>query len=135
MPKEIRYTPRGYTESNNDYVTIDEDDMGVLMNQIIVTLAKYAELTSTSNGSLIVTNRDKELFGRRGKTSIAPGRANTRLSVLGGVVNNYYTKPAKFKNDISVNQLPYIVTVLNECCDQFGYEPIVFRNNFFNWDE
>lgn len=133
--KEIKYTAKGFTNSNNEYVTVDEDDMAYLLNQVIKTMASYAELTATSNGAGIVCNRDKELFGKRGKTTIAPGRANTRLSVLGGIVNNYYGKDEKFKNDISLSQLPYIATVLNECCDQFGLEPIVFKNQFFNWNE
>ena len=133
--KEIKYTAKGFTNSNNEYVTIDEDDMAYLMNQIIRTMAIYSELTATSNGAGIVCNRDKELFGKRGKAAIAPGRANTRLSVLGGVVTNYFKKQDAFKNDISLGQLPYIVTVLNECCDNFGFEPIVFRNTFFNWNE
>jgi hypothetical protein len=133
MAKEIKYIARGLTNSNNEYVTIDQEDMGYLMNQVIRTMATYAELTATSNGAGIVCNRDKALFGKRGKTIIAPGRENTRLSVLGGLVNNYFTKDEKFKNDISLNQLPYIVTVLNECADQFGYEPISFRNQLFEF--
>ena len=131
--KEIKYTARGLTNSNNEYVTIDSEDMCYLMNQVIRTMASYSELTATSNGAGIVCNRDKELFGKRGKTAIAPGRENTRLSILGGVVNNYFTKDDRFKNDISLGQLPYIVTVLNECCDNFGYEPIVFRNQLFDF--
>ena len=131
--KEIKYTARGLTNSNNEYVTIDAEDMCYLMNQVIRTMASYSELTATSNGAGIVCNRDKELFGKRGKTAIAPGRENTRLSILGGVVNNYFTKDDRFKNDISLGQLPYIVTVLNECCDNFGYEPVVFRNQLFDF--
>jgi hypothetical protein len=133
--KVIKYTAKGYTNSFNEYVTIDQDDMAVLMSQVIRTMASYSELTSTSNGAMIVCNRDKELFGKRGKTNIAPGRPNTRLSVLGGLVNNYYTKADNFKNDISLNQLGYITTVLNECCDQFGFEPIVFRAKLFEFGE
>lgn len=133
MAKEIKYTAKGFTNSNNEYVTIDGEDMSYLMNQIIRTMATYSELTSTSNGSAIVCNRDRELFGKRGKTAIAPGRDNTRLSVLGGVVNNYFAKDDRFKNDLSLGQLPHITTVLNECCDQFGYEAIVFRNQLFEF--
>lgn len=133
--KEIKYLPKGFTNSNNEYVTIDGDDMSYLMNQIIVTMATYAELTAMSQASSIVLQRDKEMFGKRGKTTIAPGRENTRLSHLGGFVNNYFKKQEAFKNDISVSQLPYITTVLNECCDQLGYEPIVFRSQLFNWGE
>jgi hypothetical protein len=100
-------------------------------------MATYSELTATSNGGPLVCNRDKELFGKRGKALVAPGRANTRLSVLGGMVNNYFSKEDKFKNDISISQLPYIANVLNECCDTslFNFEPIVFRNQLFNWTE
>lgn len=133
--KEIKYTPKGFTDSNNEYVTIDSDDMAYLMNQVIVTMATYAELTAMSQASGIVLQRDKEMFGKRGKTTIAPGRENTRLSQLGGFVNNYFKKIEAFKNDISVSQLPYITTVLNECCDKLGYEPIVFRSQMFNWGE
>jgi hypothetical protein len=133
--KEIRYSPKGFTNSNNEYVTIESEDMSYLMNQIIVTMATYAELTAMSQASSIVLQRDKEMFGKRGKTTIAPGRENTRLSQLGGFVNNYFKKQDAFKNDISVSQLPYITTVLNECCDQLGYEPIVFRSQLFNWGE
>jgi len=133
--KEIKYTAKGFTNSNNEYVTIDSEDMAYLMNQIIVTMATYAELTAMSQASSIVLQRDKEMFGKRGKTAIAPGRENTRLSQLGGFVNNYFKKQESFKNDISVSQLPYITTVLNECCDQLEYEPIVFRSQLFNWGE
>jgi hypothetical protein len=133
--KEIKYTAKGFTNSNNEYVTIDSEDMAYLMNQIIVTMATYSELTAMSQASSIVLQRDKELFGKRGKTAIAPGRENTRLSQLGGFVNNYFKKQESFKNDISVSQLPYITTVLNECCDQLEYEPIVFRSQLFNWGE
>jgi hypothetical protein len=133
--KEIKYTAKGFTNSNNEYVTIDSEDMAYLMNQIIVTMATYSELTAMSQASSIVLQRDKELFGKRGKTAIAPGRENTRLSQLGGFVNNYFKKQESFKNDISVSQLPYIATVLNECCDQLEFEPIVFRSQLFKWGE
>jgi hypothetical protein len=132
--KEIKYTAKGYTQSKNEYVTIDAQDMAYLMNQIIKTMATYSELTASSEGALLVTNRNKELYGRRGKSSVAPGRHNTRLSVLGGIVNNYFNKQEQFKNDISLGQLPYISHVLNECCDQFGYEPITFKNQLFQWE-
>lgn len=133
--KEIRYTPKGFTQSNNEYVTVNEQDMAHLVQQAIITMSSYAELTATSQGSHIVLQRDKELFGKRGKAAIAPGRANTRLSVLGGFVHNYFRKQDAFKNDISVGQLPYIATVLNECADQLGYEAIVFRSELFTWGE
>lgn len=135
MPKEIKYTPKGFTNSKNEYVSIDSQDMAALMNQAILTMSSYAELTATSQGSSIVLQRDKELFGRRGKTKIAPGRANTRLSVLGGFVANYFKKQDAFKNDISVSQLPYIASVLNECAEELGFEPIVFRSELFQWTE
>lgn len=135
MSKEIKYTPKGFTNSNNEYVTIDNEDMAYLMNQAIITMSTYAELTAMSQSSGLVLQRDKELFGKRGKTTIAPGRENTRLSQLGGFVNNYFKKQDTFKNDISVNQLPYIAIVLNECCEQLGFEPIVFRSQLFNWSE
>jgi hypothetical protein len=132
--KEINYTIKGFTNSNNEYVTIDSDDMSYLINQVIRTMAGYAELTASSEGSTLVCQRNKEMFGKRGKTSIAPGRSNTRLSVLGGLVNNYMGKQDSFKNDISLGQLPYITQVLNECCEEFGFEPVVFKNQLFKWD-
>jgi hypothetical protein len=132
--REINYTAKGFTNSNNEYVTVDTEDMAYLMNQVIRTLAGYAELTASSEGGVLVCQRNKEMFGKRGKTSIAPGRSNTRLSVLGGVVTNYFSKQESFKNDISSNQLPYITQVLNECCEEFGFEPIVFKNQLFKWD-
>ena len=132
--KEIKYAPKGFTDSGNEYVTISDQDMAYLMNQAILTMAAYSELTSTSQGAGIVLQRDKELFGKRGKTAIAPGRENTRLSVLGGFVTNYFKKPEVFRNDISSYQLPYITNVLNECCEQLGFEPIVFRSELFKWD-
>lgn len=132
--KEINYTAKGFTNSNNEYVTIDETDMGYLLNQVIRTMAGYAELTASSEGAQFICQRNKEMFGKRGKTRTAPGRSNTRLSVLGGIVTNYYTKQESFKNDISSNQLPYITQVLNECCEEFGFEPIVFKNQLFKWD-
>ena len=135
MAKMIEYTPKGFTLSNNEYVTIGDLDMAYLMNQAIITMANYSELTAMSQGSAIVLQRDKELFGKRGKTAIAPGRANTRLSVLGGFVNNYFKKQDIFKNDISVGQLPYISTVLNECAESLGFETIAFRSKLFDFGE
>jgi hypothetical protein len=130
---EIRYTAKGFTNSNNEYVTIDADDMARLMNQAIKTLATFAELTATSEGSRTLMNRNRELYGKRGKTDIAPGRENTIMSVIGGLVRNYMSKQDSFKNDISLNQLPYIAQALNEYGAELGYEPIVFRNQLFEF--
>lgn len=130
---EIRYSARGFTNSNNEYVTIDADDMARLMNQAIKTLATFAELTATSEGSRTLMNRNRELYGKRGKTDIAPGRENTIMSVIGGLVRNYMSKQDSFKNDISLNQLPYIAQALNEYGAELGYEPIVFRNQLFEF--
>jgi len=130
---EIRYTARGFTQSNNEYVTIDADDMSRLLNQAIKTLATFAELTATSEGSRTLMNRNRELYGKRGKTDIAPGRENTIMSVIGGFVRNYMTKQDAFKNDISLNQLPYLAQALNEYGKELGYEPIVFRNQLFDF--
>lgn len=131
--KEILYTPRGFTKSNNEYVTVSDSDMAELIQQSILTMSAYAELTATSEGSSLVCNRNKELYGRRGKSDIAPGRANTRLSVLGGFVSNYFKKDDKFRNDISMSQLPYLANVLNEVCEDLGYEPVVFRAKLFDF--
>lgn len=130
---EIRYTARGFTNSNNEYVTINEEDMARLMNQAIKTLAIFGELTATSEGSRTLMNRNRELYGKRGKTDIAPGRDNTIMSVVGGLVRNYMTKQDTFKNDISLNQLPYIAQALNEYGSELNYEPVVFRNQLFEF--
>lgn len=130
---EIKYTAKGFTNSNNEYVTILEEDMGRLMNQAIKTLAIFGELTATSEGSRTLMNRNKELYGRRGKTDIAPGRDNTIMSVVGGLVRNYISKQDTFKNDVSLNQLPYIAQALNEYGAELGYEPVVFRNQLFDF--
>jgi hypothetical protein len=132
--KEILYTPRGFTNSRNEYGTLNEEDMTYLVRQVIETLGAYAELTASSQGRMYVTNPDKEKCGKRGsKASIAPGRDNTRLSVLGGFVRNYFTKDNAFRNDISTSQMPYIESVLNECCDKFGFDAIVFRTKLFDF--
>ena len=130
---DIKYTSKGFTQSNNEYVTIDPDDMQRLMSQAIKTLATFAELTATSEGSRTLMNRNKELYGKRGKTDIAPGRENTIMSVIGGLVRNYLAKQDSFKNDISLNQLPYIAQALNEYGPELGYEPIFFRNALFDF--
>lgn len=131
--KEIQYTSKGFTQSNNEYVTIDADDMRDLMQQAITTLATFGELTATSEGSRTLMNRNKELYGKRGKTDIGPGRENTIMSVIGGLVRNYMRKDEQFKNDISLNQLPYIAQALNEYGQELGYKPIVFRNRLFDF--
>jgi len=131
--KEIKYSAKGFTQSNNEYVTIDSDDMAFMMNQAIKTLAIFGELTATSEGSRTLMNRNKDLYGKRGKTDIAPGRENTIMSVVGGLVRNYMSKQDTFKNDISLNQLPYIAQALNEYGAELGYEPIVFRNQLFDF--
>lgn len=130
---EIRYTAKGFTNSNNEYVTINPDDMTRLMNQAIKTLAIFGELTATSEGSRSLMNRNKELYGKRGKTDIAPGRENTIMSVIGGLVRNYMSKQDSFKNDISLNQLPYISQALNEYGTELGFDLIVFRNQLFEF--
>lgn len=132
--KEIHYTQKGFTNSNNEYVTIVDTDMAYLISQAIETLAMLGELTATSQGSIAVTHRNKELYGKRGKARIAPGRENTVMSIIGGLISNYYKKDQSFKNDISMGQLPYIANALNECCETLGYEPIVFRNKLIDWD-
>lgn len=130
---EIKYTSKGFTQSNNEYVTIDAEDMQKLMSQAIKTLATFAELTATSEGSRTLMNRNRELYGKRGKADIAPGRDNTIMSVIGGLVRNYLSKQDVFKNDISLGQLPYIAQALNEYGPELGYEPIVFRNALFEF--
>ncbi len=130
---EIKYSAKGFTQSNNEYVTIDQDDMSRLLNQAIKTLATFAELTATSEGSRTLMNRNRELYGKRGKTDIAPGRENTIMSVIGGFVRNYMSKQDAFKNDISLNQLPYLAQALNEYGAELGYEPVVFRNQLFDF--
>ena len=131
--KEIVYKPKGFTDSGNEYVTLTPEDMTYLMNQIIMTMSAYSELTATSQGGSIVLQSNAELFGKRGKATIAPYRPNTRLSTLGGIVYNYFRKQEEFRNDISLKQLPFIANILNECCDQLKFEPLVFRSDLFRW--
>lgn len=131
--KEIKYTAKGFTNSNNEYVTIDSSDMADLVNRAIMTMSIYAELTAMSAGAGFVCERNRDLFGKRGKAKYAPGRENTRLSVLGGFVSNYFTKQDSFRNDISTNQIPYLTNVLNEECDQLGFEPVVFKQQLFDF--
>lgn len=131
--KDIRYSAKGFTHSNNEYVTINEEDMAQLVNQAIKTLAIFGELTATSEGSRTLMNRNKALYGKRGKTRIAPGRENTIMSVIGGFINNYMSKEEQFKNDISLNQLPFLAQALNEYGKELGFEPIIFRHALFEF--
>lgn len=128
MTKSIKYTARGFTLSKNEYVTIDSDDMRWLINEMIRTLASLGELTATSEGAKILLNRNRELYGRRGKSHIAPGRDNTIFSVIGGVINNFIDKEEAFRNDISLNQLPYIEHAMNETASWLDRDTIVFQN-------
>lgn len=128
MAKCIKYVACGYTNSKNEYVTIDEDDMTWLIGEMIRTLATLGELTASSEGAKILLNRNRELYGRRGKTTFAPGRDNTIFSLIGGVVNNYMKKESKFRNDVSLGQLPYIEHAMNETAECMERPSIVFQN-------
>jgi hypothetical protein len=128
MAKKIRYTARGFTASKNEYVTIDPDDMAWLIQEMIRTMANLAELTASTEGAKVLLDRNRELYGRRGKSEIAPGRDNTIFSVIGGVINNYISKDDHFKNDISLGQLPYIEHAMNETAGWLKREAIVFQN-------
>ena len=133
--KEIKYQAKGFTHSNNEYVTVEALDMADLIHRAIITMSVYAEITAMSGGAGFVCERNRDLFGKRGKTKYAPGRHNTRLSVLGGFVNNYFTKQESFRNDISTHQIPYLTNVLNEECELLGFEPIVFKQQLFDFGQ
>jgi hypothetical protein len=122
----IKYTNRGFTNSGNEYVTIDYDDMKEFIQRAILILAKYAESTTSTVGKNTVTQKNKELFGTR-----KGGTHNNRLSILGGVVHNYFNKDHNFKNDISKSQLPYIENVINEYAIAFDEEEIKFIVDHF----
>lgn len=128
MAKQIRYTARGFTVSKNEYVTIVQEDMAWLIQEMICTMASLAELTASSEGAKVLLDRNRELYGRRGKSKIAPGRDNTIFSVIGGVINNFIVKDNAFKNDISLAQLPYIEHAMNETATWMQRESIVFQN-------
>ena len=129
MAKIIKYTACGFTVSNNEYVRLDQDDMSWLINEMIKTLASLGELTASSEGGKVLLNRNRELYGRRGKSDIAPGRDNTIFSVIGGIINNYINKQENFKNDVSLGQLPYIEHAMNETAGWMGRDAIVFQNS------
>lgn len=131
--KEIKYISKGFTQSNNEYVSVDPSDMSDLVHRAIMTMSVYSELTAMSGGSGFVCERNKDLFGKRGNSRYAPGRHNTRLSVLGGFVNNYFTKQEAFRNDISTHQIPFLSNVLNEECERLGFEPVVFKQQLFDF--
>lgn len=132
----IHYVPKQYTNSDNEYVTIDENDMGILIRQCVLLLAKYAELTALSAGAKLLLTKNKEQYGYRGqKAYIAPSTANNRLSLLGGVIDNYYKKASAFKNDLSKSQLPYLENIFNEAAEQFDDETIKFKVDFFNFED
>lgn len=122
----IRYTNRGFTNSGNEYVTVDYDDMKEFIHKAILILSKYAEMTTTTAGASTVIKKNKEMFGTR-----KGGTHNNRLSILGGIVHNYFNKDANFKNDISKSQLPYIENVINEYAVAFDEEEIKFIVDHF----
>lgn len=117
----IKYQSKGITNSGNEYITVDYDDMKEFIQRAILILAKYAELTTTPAGAKTILKKDKSQFGQR-----RSGTHNNRLSILGGVVYNYFNKEPNFKNDISKSQIPYIENVINEYAVEFDEELIKF---------
>ena len=132
MVKEILYHYKGDTNSDCVYVTIDEDSMAYLIKRATILLAMYAELTATPKGDFVATERNATNFGKRGKTTIGSFKANSRLSLLGGLISNYYTKQSAFKNDISEGQIPFILSVMNECNVELNEPTLEFKNKLFD---
>lgn len=126
--KQLYFIPKVKTNSNCTYVTLDESDMNYLIRRVTLLLANYAELSITNEGLDILTQRDGKKFGKRGRASTGNFKPNSRLSLLGGVLTNYYNKEQNFKNDISEGQLKYIANVINECSIEMKYDSIEFIN-------
>jgi hypothetical protein len=114
------------TNANCQYVFISDEDMKEIIYRATIILAFYSELTADKKSLFVATDADESLCGKRGKTSVAQFKPNTRLSLLGGLIGNYYNKDRLFKNDLSLSQLPFIENVLNECFDQFNFDQIQF---------
>jgi len=132
MVKEIGYSYKGDTNSNCVYVTIAEESMEYLIRRATLLLTVYAELTATRAGTFVASERNAGQFGKRGNTTVAAHQTNNRLSLLGGLINNYYTKKPDYRNDISEGQIPFITFVLNECHTEMGEPEITFINKLFD---
>ena len=124
--KELYYHYKGETNSNCVYVTLQKESMDYLILRATKLLATYAELTATKDGEFLTKEKSKKLFGTR-RSHIA----NNRMSLLGGLIHNYYKKANPFTNDISEGQLPYITNVINECHNELNEEEIVFKLRLF----
>lgn len=120
--QNVRYELKHITPTGVEYVEILDSDMKDLMQRSIMILAKYAECTIVKNSNVLDTSKD--LFGGR-----KGGKANNRLSLLGGFVYNYFTKEPRFRNHISKSQIPFIENVLNEYAESLDEEKIRFVIN------
>jgi hypothetical protein len=131
----IRYSHKGFTNSNNEYITINEYDMPHLLNRATFILAYYADMSAAKEAKFVFTDKDPK-YGRRGKKArYGAGCQNTVMSLLGGFIVNYHTKAEAYKYDISLNQIEYIETALNELADVFKFDTIKFQQELFTWKD
>ena len=131
----IRYTDKGYTVSNNQYVTINEYDMPHLIERASYLLAFYADMSADKGGKFVFTDKDAK-YGRRGRAArFGAGCQNTVMSLLGGFLINYRTKKGEHRYDISTTQMTYLENALNECADIHNFDPIRFQQELFTWTQ
>ena len=128
---KIRYSNK-QTNAKCEYIEIHKEDMPKLIHRATMILTRYAELTADPNYIFVANERDQSQFGKRGKAAFAPFKANSRLSLLGGLIFNYYSKENSFKNDLSKTQIPYITNVINECAEAFDFDEIEFTINILS---
>jgi hypothetical protein len=129
MIKDINYHYKGETNSQCTYVTVQPESMEYLIYRATILLAMYSELTSQSGGEFVIKEKDGKKYGKRSRGGSYI--ANNRISLLGGLIHNYYKKEPHFRNDISEGQIPYITNVINECCAELNEPEIRFKNNLF----
>lgn len=131
----IRFTHKGFTDSNNEYATINEYDMPILLERATYLLAYYADMSAAKEAKFLFTDKDAK-YGRRGKKAkYGPSCQNTVMSLLGGFLINFRTKKSDYKYDLSLNQMEYLTTAINECADLHGFDTIEFRQELFTWKE
>jgi hypothetical protein len=131
----IRFTHRGYTDSNNEYGTINEYDMPILLERATYLLAYYADMSAAKEAKFLFTDKVAK-YGRRGsKATYGKSSYNTVMSLLGGFLINYRKKHVDHKNDLSLNQMEYLCTAINELADMHGFDTIEFRQELFTWKE
>lgn len=131
----IRYNEKQYTNSNNEYIVINEYDMPILLERATYLLAYYADMSADKNGKFLFTDKDAK-YGRRGKKAkYGPSCQNTVMSLLGGFLINYRTKSGDFKYEISHSQKEYLENAINECADLHGFDTIKFQQELFTWTQ